>query len=120
MTGIGADTSLLIDFFKGDKGAVAFMRVNRNRMMLSEMVMYEFLCGLEDPSWIIEACAGLHKVPFDMAAAQKAAEVYRKSLAKGKRASHQDAMVAGSYIAAGISKIATRDTKFPGMQVMPY
>lgn len=120
MTGrIGADTTLLIDFFRGEKNAIRFMEQHAPYLIVSELVVYEFLCGKLSPrdrSRFLQAMQSFPSAPVDREAVVAASKVYREGRKKGKPIGHQDALIAGSYKACGIEKIATRNAKhFPGM-----
>lgn len=109
---VGADTTFLIDFFKGEEPAVDFMRAHARVLRVSELVIYEFLCGNLSPSdqaLFFEAIQSFTTVPFNREAAIHASELYRKGKRSGKTVNHQDCMIAGSYLAHGISHIVTRN-----------
>ena len=109
---VGADTTFLIDFFKGEVLAVEFMRKYARVLRVSELVIYEFLCGnlsSKDQALFFDAIQSFTTVIFNREAAIHASELYRKGKSSGRTINHQDCMVAGSYLAHGISYIVTRN-----------
>ncbi|MBR9701154.1 type II toxin-antitoxin system VapC family toxin [Candidatus Woesearchaeota archaeon] len=115
MTGqIGVDTSLLIDFFKGEKKAADFMKKKGKYLVVSELVVYEFLCGnlkKREEAIFLAAMQSFPTVNVTRESATKASKVFREGKSKGKPVGHQDALIAGSYMSAGINQIATKNTK---------
>ncbi len=111
---IGADTTFLIDFFKGEENAVEFMRRYTKLLRVSELVIYEFLCGnLTDKQRGIffEAMQSFIAVNFNPESAIMASNLFRDAKENGKSVGHQDCMIAGSYCAHGINNIVTRNAK---------
>jgi len=111
---VGADTSFLIDFFKGEKGAVEFMQKHAKLLRVSELVIYEFLCGnltKEQKEMFFEAMQSFVTVTFNREAGVFASEMFRNAKDKGKEVGHQDCMIAGSYVAHGVKLIVTRNDK---------
>jgi predicted nucleic acid-binding protein len=111
---VGADTSFLIDFFRGDAGAVQFMRSHSRLLRVSELVIYEFLCGnlsLREQKLFFDAMQSFTTVEFNREAAILASELYRKGKQAGTSLGHQDSMIAGSYLAHGVNKIVTRNAE---------
>jgi predicted nucleic acid-binding protein len=117
---IGADTSFLIDFFKGDVAAVEFMRQHVRLLRVSELVIYEFLCGNlseRDEKIFIDAVQFFTALEFNREAAILGSQMYRKGKEEGKTVGHQDCMIAGSYLSHGVHKIVTRNTGHFGREV---
>ncbi len=109
---IGADTIFLIDFFKGDAEAVKFMRKNSGLLRISEMVIYEFLCGNlnnKEIELFFEAVQSFSTIVFNREAAVISSNLFRKAKKSGKTTGHADCMIAGSYLAHGIQKIVSRN-----------
>ena len=124
---IGADTTFLIDFLKGEPPAVEFMRKYAKMIRLSELVIYEFLCGNLNESQqkiFLEAIQSFITVNFNREAALSASQFFREGIKKGIMPGHQDCMIAGSYNAAGIFTIVTRNakhfSKLEGINVVQY
>lgn len=121
MTGrIGADTSFLIEFFKGAEPAVAFMEKNAKRLVVSELVIHEFLCGnltKNETLTFLGAMKSFPSVEFNRDAALISSVLFRDGKNKGRTTSHADCLIAGSYRAAGVTEIVTLNVKhFTGMQ----
>lgn len=115
MTGtIGIDTSFLIDFFKGDASAMEFMRTHSGLLRVSEIVVFEFLCGglsQRQKSFFLQAMQSFPRVDFNAEAAIAASDVYRGAKRKGKAISQPDCQVAGCYLAHGVTSIVTRNVR---------
>ena len=111
---IGADTSFIIDFFKGETNAAAWMKKNYELLCLCENVVYEFLCGNlkeSEKESFLGFVSQFDVFAFDRNAVLKSSEIYRKTKKKGKQIAHPDAMIAGIYTANGVKKIVTRNPK---------
>jgi len=111
---IGADTSFLIDFFKGDDKAVSWMKVKNDLLCVNETVIYEFLCGNlkeKEKDLFLAFVSQFPVFTFDRNASIKSSSIYRDCKSKGKRISHPDAIVAGTYVANNVNKIITRNKK---------
>jgi predicted nucleic acid-binding protein len=128
MTGtVGVDTSFLIDFFRGDADAIAFMKAHSGLLRVSEIVIYEFLCGnLSDRErkLFLEAMQSFPGIVLSREAVFAASNLFRLQKKKGRAVGHQDCLIAGSYLTAGISSIVTRNEKhfasFSGLAVLSY
>lgn len=110
---IGADTSFLIDFFNGEKDAIIFMGAHAKLIRVSELVIYEFLCGnldSKEEEIFFNAMQSFTAVPFNREAAILGSRLYRTGKKEGKSVGHQDCMIAGSYLAHGVKRIVTRNT----------
>ncbi len=110
---IGADTSFLIDFFTGDQKAALAMQKYASQLHVSELVLYEFLCGNlteTQEKTFFTAIQPFPQAPFTRQAAIIAAKLYREQKKKGKPVGHQDTMIAASYLAHGVSTIITKNT----------
>ncbi len=111
---VGADTTFLIDFFKGVPEAVGFMRANARHLRVSELVVYEFLCGNLSPDQqkrFFDAMQSFPSLGFGREAAVIAGRLYRNAWEKGLVVGHQDSMIAGSYLSGGVQMIVTRNVK---------
>jgi tRNA(fMet)-specific endonuclease VapC len=111
---IGADTSLLIDFFKGKENAVDFVRKNAGVLVVAELVVYEFLCGNftdKEQNVFLGAMQSFPTSNTDRNAVLLASRIFRSAKRSGTPVGHQDALIAASYLAVGIRQIATKNTK---------
>ncbi len=124
---IGADTTFLIDFFKGEPKASEFMRRNARMLRVSELSIYEFLCGnLTDSQQqrFLEAIQSFSTTVFNREAAILGSQYFRCSKRSGSMVGHRDCMIAGSYKAFGINTIVTRNPKhfsgLPDLNVIQY
>jgi len=124
---IGLDTSFLVDFLKGVPEAVKFMNSNRYSLVICEFVIYEFLCGnlskKREEEFLVLADI-FPSISLSREVAQQASHVYREAKRRGRSVDHQDCLVAGSYLAEGISQIITRNKKhfasFKKIKVLGY
>jgi len=124
---IGANTTLLIDFFKGEEHAVKFMREHSTVLVISELVIYEFLCGnltQKEEHIFLGAMQSFPSVTVDREVATAASKLFRNGKKKGKPVGHQDALIAGSYLAAGVTEIVTRNVQhfsnIPDVKIHTY
>ena len=115
MTGrIGADTSLLIDFFKGEEHAVNFIRAHAGELVVSELVIYEFLCGNiteKEQHIFLGAIQSFPTSQVNRSVALIASQLFRTGKKSGITVGHQDTLIAATYLAVGIKHIATRNAK---------
>ncbi len=115
MTGtLGADTTLLIDFFTGLPSAVEFVKKNSRLIRVSELVVYEFLCGNlteKESTVFLNAMQSFPSVGVSREAVLIASDFYRHGRRSGSLIGHQDCLIAGSYLAAGIKNVVTRNKK---------
>ncbi len=124
---IGADTSFIIDFLKGEEKAVRFMKENSRHIRINELVIYEFLCGNLDQKNLkvfFEFIQMFSHNPFNRESAVLAGELFRDARKRGKTIGHADCMIAGSYLSNGISRIASRNVNhfmmMRGIKVIRY
>lgn len=124
---IGIDTTFLIDFFKGDDAARLFMQQHKNRLIVSELVIYEYLCGTITPDHrdkFLTAITAFSQAPLDHATVQLSAMLFRLAKIAGHSLGNQDALIAGSYLSKGTRTIVTRNTRhfanIEGLKVLGY
>lgn len=124
---VGADTSLLVDFFQGDIGAVTFMRHHAGMLRISELVIYEFLCGnltTKQQNIFFSGIQSFATVSCNREAVICASELFRSAKKNGTTVGHQDCLIAGSYLAHGVTFIATRNHKhfssLPQIRTLSY
>ncbi|HLC74262.1 MAG TPA: type II toxin-antitoxin system VapC family toxin [Candidatus Nanoarchaeia archaeon] len=111
---IGADTTFLIDFFKGESHAVEWMKQNQEFLCLCEPVVYEFLCGNLTEHQQDVFLAFISQFPvfsFNRQAALRSSQLYRGVKRKGQAVAHPDAIIAGTYAANEVATIVTRNNK---------
>jgi predicted nucleic acid-binding protein len=124
---VGADTSFLVDFFRGDPKAIALYSSSKAILCVSEFAVYEFLCGnlseAEQRNFLSALDECLH-VTFERAEAVKSAQIYRSFKRKGSSRSASDLAIAGSYLANNVGVILTGNPKdfedIPGLTVRSY
>ncbi|MFH1409599.1 MAG: type II toxin-antitoxin system VapC family toxin [Nanoarchaeota archaeon] len=120
---IGIDTSFLIDFLQGDPVATELMHKYVRLLRVSELVVYEFLCGNlseKHQELFLDAIQSFQSLPFNRESAVIGSHLYRGGKKKGNTFGHQDCMIAGSYLSHGVSRIITRDRSFVGVDVISY
>ena len=102
MTGtIGVDTSFLIDFFRGEQSAVEFMRVHSGLLRVSDIVIFEFLCGKlteRQRTFFLQAMQSFSHVEFNAEAAISASDLYRNGKRKGKSVNQPDCQIADRIV----------------------
>ena len=115
MTGvIGVDTTFLIDYFYGKSDAVEFMKNYFKLIRISELVIYEFLCGnltINERDTFLKAIQSFPSVELNREAILISSDIFRKGKQLGTPIGHQDSLIAGSYVASGIKSLVTRNTK---------
>src|SRR5205809_4173906 len=118
--GVTVDTNFIIDVLRADAAAIAKSRELDTRpetKHLSTPVLYEITSGLlytrsrSEASAFRALAARFAILPFDEAAASKAAEIRAELMRLGRAKSHVDVMIAGIASAAGHS-LVTRDRDF--------
>lgn len=110
---IGADTSFLIDFFRGEERAEKFMEEHKEVIHLCENVVYEFLSGnltTEEKEKFLGFVDQFPVHSFDRESALESSEIFRAGKRDGITVPHPDAMIAGSYRTHSVEKIVTRNT----------
>lgn len=124
---IGLDTSFLIDFFKGEKSAVDWMLKNKDFICVSELVVYEFLCGNLNASQEQIFLGFVSQIPslkFGRNASIESSKLFRSSKKSGQEIPHPDAMIAGSYLANNVDSIVTKNIKhssgIKGLKIIGY
>jgi predicted nucleic acid-binding protein len=123
----GVDTSFLIDFLAGDPAAVALYKRQQERLCVSDIVVYEFLCGniTEEQEQrflaLLDQCV---LASFERNEAITSARLFRQLRKQGKTRSSGDLAIAGSYLANHVGTILTRNVKdfesIPGLTVVGY
>ena len=111
---IGADTSFLIDFLKGDEAAILWMEQHKDNLCICENIIYEFLCGNlknKQSDIFLGFISQFPVLSFDRKAALKSSMLFRNAKRKGRTVAHPDVMIAGVYLSNSISRIITRNSK---------
>ncbi len=115
----------IIDFFKGDPGTEDILL--NSELSLCDPVVFEFHCGrlskeVEDS--MDSFCKQLPVISTDTKAALRAAKLYKDAKRCGKPTGMLDAMIAGTYLSRGITKIVTRNVKhfkeMTGVEIVEY
>src|SRR3989344_2193874 len=108
------DTTLLIDFLKGEKNAVSMIE-ELDDIYTTEINAYELLVGanliknnkeryLKDVLILIDS---INILPLEREGTIKAAEISSELIMKGKMIEETDALIAGIAISFGIKEIIT-------------
>ncbi len=122
---IALDTSFLIDHFRGEEGTRALLE-QEDALCICEPVVFEFLCGNlsgREEGLFLRFASQLQTVTFERRGAREAARIFRAGKRKGKPVGSFDALIAGTLLAAGVKRIATRDAAFdsiPGLKAVRY
>lgn len=132
--GITFDASFVIDVIRRERAAVAKakeLQTSREVQVLTAPVLYEVSTGLlftrsrSDAAAFRGFAARFSVLPFDEAAAMKAAEIQAELMRRGTAKAHIDVMIAG-IAAQGGHTLVTRDADFAsigtvvGLPVEPY
>lgn len=119
---IGLDTSFLIDYFRRDPGARQLIE-QEDAFCVSELVVFEFLCGnLSDSAEnaFLAFVSQLESFPVTREAARLSAKLHRGAKRKGMAIGAADALIAGTLLAHGVKRVATRNAKhFKGTGIEP-
>lgn len=124
---IGIDTCLMIDFFNGDESAVKFVSSHEQDLVICEFSIFEFLCGRltkKQEQVFLNGVDCLMHIPFSRQATLVASRVFREGKNSGKSMSAEDALIAGSYLSEGITRIATQNKQhfrgIQGLEIIDY
>ena len=132
--GVTCDSTFIIDLLRGRDEATRAARAllaSGEARFLSTPVVFEVSAGLlargarRQAAEFRNLAGRFAELPFDSAAARRAAEVHAEFRAIGRPKSHLDAMIAGTALAGGHSLI-TRDRDFDdiseafGLQLQHY
>lgn len=128
-----ADTTLLIDFLRGKKEAVAALeKMAVSVLYTTEVNVFELVTGVHIGKKNVKShlekvhalIAKMIVLPLDRKASMKAAEIAGKLIKEGKQIEETDCLIAGIALANGISKILTENKKhyerIPGLHVISY
>ncbi|MBW2701986.1 MAG: type II toxin-antitoxin system VapC family toxin [Deltaproteobacteria bacterium] len=106
------DTDVLVDFFRGHGKAVAFIKANSTRIILSSIVIAELYAGVkgDDEQEALENFISLFPVVPISAEIAKAGGLYKRDYAKSHGVGLADAIIAASAEAEH-AKLKTLNTK---------
>jgi len=92
------DTDVLVDFFRGNGEAVAFINANSNRIILSSIVVAELYAGVKGDAeqTIIENFVSLFPVISVNAEIAKAGGLYKRDYGKSHGVGLADAILAAT------------------------
>jgi predicted nucleic acid-binding protein len=129
---IGLDSSIFVGLLRNKIPAEAIRKHANEGLCTSEIVVYEIIYGLyassnfsEKKLWQFEALLdGLVGVfAIDRKASIKAAQIGGELSKRGERIGHTDALIAGSLMANGCTKLVTGNSKefekIKGLSVLP-
>ncbi len=112
------DTSILIDYLKGEKGVVSLINSYANEEKLSTTVISEYeLLKHSDTikrEMAEEFLSAMKIYPLDRHAVEEASKIYRNLKAQGKMANENDILIAGISLSNG-QLLLTRDGGFKAM-----
>jgi len=129
---IGIDTSALIDLLKGDPDIVSLLGKIRESPASTQISYFELMLGInpEDPRhfkeerYIDEIFQNMLKLQIDDTSCKQASKIFWSLKKKGKEIESSDCLIAGIFMANGITKIITRNKKhfanIPGITVISY
>ncbi len=92
------DTDVLVDFFRGESKAVAFVKANADRIILSAIVVAELYAGVkgEAEQTVLDNFISLFRVVPISAAIAKAGGLYKRDYGKSHGVGLADAILAAS------------------------
>jgi tRNA(fMet)-specific endonuclease VapC len=127
------DTTLLIDFLRGEPSAVGMMERKKNTLFFtSEINVFELIDGVyssnrdvkEHIDKVYAMLTRLIVLPFDRKAAIKAGEISGELTEKGIKIGDTDCLIAGVVLSNGLTEIMTLNTKHfsrvPGLETITY
>ncbi|MEK6950444.1 MAG: type II toxin-antitoxin system VapC family toxin [Nanoarchaeota archaeon] len=128
-----ADTTLLVDFLRGEKRAVEFIEKRQwLPLFTSEINAFELIDGVYAsgaaiPTRLEKVLALLSKMvvlPFDRKSALKAGLVSGTLAREGKKIGETDCLIAGVALANGLQEIVTENKshfeRIKGLKVVSY
>lgn len=123
---ICVDTNLLVDYFrKKDKAETRLYQLaKRFEISVPAVVAYEFLRGQKNSEldWFLDKLLkSTSSLPFDLACAQKAAEVWQVNKPTGNTIEPEDLLIAATALTWGY-QLATNNPKhfdrIPGIRLI--
>lgn len=117
---IGIDSNVIIDVLKNKQDSIEKLsKLPRDELCTSEIVVYEILCGIlasrNSESRLKQFKALLDTFSYifqiDRKTSIKSAEISASLASTGKMIEHQDALIAGSFLANGCERILTNNIK---------
>lgn len=116
---IGLDTSAIIDIFKGEPNIKHFLDGNKEPLAATIMSYLELYFGinpensshLEESKYYDEFFKSVYYVDLNKESCEVASRIFWKLRKEGKTIEQFDCVIASSFIANGIKKILTRNTK---------
>ena len=129
---IGIDTSALIDFFKGNKSLKNLIDELDGILVLNQISYLELVFGLDfnkpndkkEEKFYDDLYNSLLNFELDILASKKAAQINNNLIKVGKIIEPFDCAIAGIYLANGVDKIITKNTKhfdkIKGLKVLSY
>ena len=128
-----ADTTLLVDFLRGDQKAINLIqKVPSAPLFTSEINVFELIDGVYTANWEVQphldkVFAMLTKMtvlPFDRKAALKAGMISGMLTKEGKKIGETDCLIAGVALANGIKEFITKNknhfVKINELKVITY
>ncbi|MBS3142204.1 type II toxin-antitoxin system VapC family toxin [Candidatus Woesearchaeota archaeon] len=132
---ICADTCFVIDFMKGDPGALGvYEQYGKEEIAITDISIFELFYGIYDARsmrkfherlrQMFEFVDGVHVLYSSNLFGVEAAEIQANVEKNGVFIKDNDALIAGIMIRNGVKTIVTRDrkhfAKIPGMKVLTY
>ena len=116
---IGLDTSAIIDIFKGEPKIKLFLESNKEPLAATIMSYLELQFGLnpenprhlEEEKYYNEFFNSIYNIELNKESCKEASRIFWKLRKEGKAIEQFDCVIASSFIANGVKKILTRNTK---------
>lgn len=116
---IGLDTSAIIDIFKGNKDIEELLLKTKEPLAATIISYLELFFGLnpENPmhategKYYLEFFKNLYNIDLTMESCEEASKIFWTLKKEGKTIEQFDCVIAGSFLANGINKILTRNSK---------
>lgn len=129
---IGLDTSAVIDLFHGDPHIKEVLDSIEDELAITHLNYLELLFGIDmddsrhrkEKEYYMDFLSEITLLPLDESSCQKSADLFWILNKKGKTPSKFDVIIGGIFLANGVAKVITRNSKhfegMPGIKVIPY
>ena len=129
---IGLDTTAIVDLFKGVSDIKPILELYKEPKAITDLSYAELLFGLNqkipqhktEEKFYDSFFKSTITLSLDKIAIKKAAYIFWSLKRKGQEIGQFDCLIAGIFLANGITKIITRNKKhfdkIPGLQVISY
>ena len=118
------DTDVLIDYLRGQAGAVAFLRKTKRALRVSSATVAELYVGVREGTEddVLERFLGLLEVVEITSGIARRAGLWRRDFGKSHGTGLMDALIAASAESSGSTLVTLNDTHYPMLEsvLVPY